>query len=253
MKNIIAIIKKSSLYLAAMVTALAATYYLGLAPLLHAQAEFPEMPDFPDAKVSSGSAKAANKTPPPADKNTEKNAEKSPEKNVDKNVGVPDLPAASDASATLAAPSAAAKLPAPPVQVSRPNISPATGILFKNTRSYVGELSNPDRDPFRKPLYILELEEKSLKPQKTETVRIDEKIEAIRRWPIRDYRLVGVIWDVRNPKAMIVDPSNTMHLLKRNYRIGDKDGIISAISEGTITVLQDNIPVVIDISGSNNN
>lgn len=230
MKNIISLIKKSSLYLVAMVTALAATYYLGLAPLLHAQADFPDMPAFPEAKPTAPPAKV--NTPP----STEKPAD------------VPELPAQGDASPT---PPPAAKAPAPPV--SRPSISPASGILFKHTKSYVGELSNPDRDPFRKPLYILELEEKSLKPQKTEEIRIDDKIEAIRRWPLRDYRLVGVIWDVRNPKAMIVDPSNTMHLLKRNYRIGDKDGIISAISEGTITVIQDNIPVVIDISGSSSN
>lgn len=234
MKNIIALIKNSSLYLAAMVSALAATYYLGLAPLLHAQADFPDMPAFPEVKGQAPAAPAKGATPPPAQKSED----------------VPELPAQGDVPQTPAQ-MPAAKAPAPPV--SRPNISPASGILFKHTKSYVGELSNPDRDPFRKPLYILELEEKSLRPQKTEEVRIDDKIEAIRRWPIRDYRLVGVIWDVRNPKAMIVDPSNTMHLLKRNYRIGDKDGIISTISEGTITVIQDNIPVVIDISGSNNN
>lgn len=229
MKNIISLIKNSSLYLVAMVTALAATYYLGLAPLLHAQADFPDMPAFPEAKPTAPPTNV--NTPPPAEKPAD----------------VPELPAQSDMPPTPPP----AKAPAPPV--SRPSISPASGILFKHTKSYVGELSNPDRDPFRKPLYILELEEKSLKPQKTEEIRIDDKIEAIRRWPLRDYRLVGVIWDVRNPKAMIVDPSNTMHLLKRNYRIGDKDGIISAISEGTITVIQDNIPVVIDISGSSSN
>ncbi|MES2802956.1 MAG: pilus assembly protein PilP [Bdellovibrionota bacterium] len=230
MKNIISLIKNSSLYLMAMVSALAATYYLGLAPLLHAQADFPDMPAFPEVKGQAPAVPAKQNTPPPAE----------PSANI------PELPVQAEA---LQMP--AAKAPAAPI--SRPNISPASGILFKHTKSYVGELSNPDRDPFRKPLYILELEEKNLRPQKTEEVRIDDKIEAIRRWPIRDYRLVGVIWDVRNPKAMIVDPSNTMHLLKRNYRIGDKDGIISTISEGTITVIQDNIPVVIDISGSNNN
>lgn len=230
MKNIMALLKKSSLYLAAMMSALAATYYLGLAPLLHAQADFPDMPAFPEVKGQAPASPTTNAQP----------ATPSPGKPAG---DVPDMP--EDASAT---PPPAPPKPAAPPPPSRPNISPATGILFKHTKSYVGELSNPDRDPFRKPLYILELEEKSLKPQKTEEVRIDDKIEAIRRWPLRDYRLVGVIWDVKSPKAMIVDPSNTMHLLKRNYRIGDKDGIISAVSEGTITVIQDNIPVVMDIS-----
>ena len=237
MKNIINIIKKSSLYLVAMVTALAATYYLGLAPLLHAQADFPDMPEFPAAKGSSAPVQAKPVAPPAQE---------------DKSAGIPELPTGSEAQADPQ-PTPAVKIPPPPPP--RPSSSQASGILFKHTKSYVGELSNPDRDPFRKPLYILELEEKNLKPQKTEAEsnRIDDKIEAIRRWPLRDYRLVGVIWDVRNPKAMIVDPSNTMHLLKRNYRVGDKDGIISTISEGSITVIQDNVPVVISISGSTNN
>lgn len=227
-----ALLKKSSLYLAAMMSALALTYYLGLAPLLHAQADFPDMP-FPELKGQAPTSPTAVAQPV-----VSPTAVGKPE------VGVPQLPV----DAVTTPPQVMPLKPVAPPPPSRPNVSTATGILFKHTRSYIGELSSPDRDPFRKPLYILELEEKNLKPQKVEETRIDDKIEAIRRWPLRDYRLVGVIWDVKSPKAMIVDPSNTMHLLKRNYRIGDKDGILSAISEGTITVIQDNIPVVIDIS-----
>lgn len=246
MKNFISIIKNSSLYLVAMVTALALTYYLGLAPLLHAQADFPDMPEFPQATAITS---APAQVKPPATNATQPVSTSSiPALPSENNVAVPDLPA----TAPTPTPAPAPRIPAPPV--SRPNVSNAEGILFKHTKSYVGELGNPDRDPFRKPLYILEIEEKSLKPQKvTQEARIDDKMEAIRRWPLRDYRLVGVIWDVSNPKAMIIDPTNTMHLLKRNYRIGDKDGIISTISEGSITVIQDNIPVVIGISGSGSN
>lgn len=238
MKNIVALVKKSSLYLVAMMTALGLTYYLGLAPLLHAQADFPDLPEFPDSQSSTSAPTQAQPAPVQTSPSEVNSAA------IENNVAPPEMP-----NAAQSAPSVQPVKTQPP-PVSRPSLSPSSGILFKHTRSYIGELGSPDRDPFRKPMYILELEEKSLKPQKTEEVRIDDKIEAIRRWPLRDYRLVGVIWDVRNPKAMIVDPSNTMHLLKRNYRIGDKDGIISAISEGTITVIQDNIPVVVDISGS---
>lgn len=236
MKNIMTLLKKSSLYLFAMISALAITYYFGMAPLLYAQADFPELPDFPEPKVQAP-ASASVRSAPAAPTQTTPVAP------------APAAPSVGAKNEIPASPVDVAK-PALPVPPPRPNVSPSSGILFKNTRSYVGELSNPDRDPFRKPLYILEREEQSLKSQNTqEANRIDDKIESIRRWPLRDYRLVGVIWDVKNPKAMIVDPTNTMHLLKRNYRVGDKDGIISAISEGTITVIQDNIPVVIAISG----
>ena len=123
---------------------------------------------------------------------------------------------------------------------------------FKYGSSYIGDMDAPERDPFRKPEEMLRREEDIARP-KTPIVNTDEfidsKMEAIRRWPLREYKLIGVIWDVKNPKAMLVDKNKTKHLLKKNYRIGNKNGLVSEIGEGSITVLQEGVPIVLTLTG----
>ena len=109
-----------------------------------------------------------------------------------------------------------------------PKINP-----YKFTDSYIGDITSDEKDPFRKPKNLLDLEEELKRPKRIQDNQIDEKMEAIRRWPLQQYRLIAVIWDVSNPKAMIEDPDKRKHLLKRNYRIGDQDGLITKINEGS--------------------
>ncbi len=98
-----------------------------------------------------------------------------------------------------------------------------------------------ERDPFLPPKYIRDME-----LVKVEDL-IDKQMEAIRRWPLSEYKLKGIIWDVKNPKALIVDQLGTLHLLKKNYRIGNREGIISEIGESEIVVVQKGVPTVIQI------
>lgn len=223
--------KKSFLYIVAMCAALVLSYFLGLTPVLKAQPASNSGPLDPDLTFPE---QAPVITPAPVSGAANPSVPQ-PSPQLEPQPLKPTLP--------------------PPIVVI-PNVqhpSPRVGILFRHIRSYVGELSEQDRDPFRKPMYLLELEESANRPQRVDTAgKIDEKMEAIRRWPITEYKLVGVIWDVQSPKAMIVDPSGTMHLLKRNYRIGDRDGVISSISEGSMTVVQDDVPVVISIFSKGN-
>lgn len=113
-----------------------------------------------------------------------------------------------------------------------------------NTKPANTEFRLGERDPFAPPKYIKE--KLLVKPEEV----IDSQMEAIRRWPLSDYRLKGVIWDVKNPKAMIVDKVNTLHLLKKNYRIGNHEGIISQINESEIIVVQKGVPAVLTIDRS---
>lgn len=118
----------------------------------------------------------------------------------------------------------------------------------------IKQISNPqnllgDRDPFQRPKYIDDLEADA-----TATVNIDktedERVEAIRRWPLRDYKAKAIMWDIQNPKVIIVDRKGTLHLLKKNYRIGNRSGMITAINEGEIIVTENGIPVVIKIEST---
>lgn len=112
-----------------------------------------------------------------------------------------------------------------------------------------------ERDPFRPPKYLVDLEYEKSKPpppppKAVEPDVIDDKMEAIRRWPLEQYKLIAIIWDVKNPKAMIIDSARTMHLLKKNYRIGNREGVITSITEGEIVVTERGVPVTIKLQSN---
>jgi type IV pilus assembly protein PilP len=62
-------------------------------------------------------------------------------------------------------------------------------------------------------------------------------------WPLQKYdleqlRLVGVIWEVKIPKAMILDPTGKGYVVTVNERIGRNNGYIARIREGEIVVVE---------------
>lgn len=128
-------------------------------------------------------------------------------------------------------------------------------VLPKDVQAGAAQVILGERDPFQRPKYIDDLEAEELAKanviSKTEMAE-DERVEAIRRWPIKDYKPIAVIWDVQNPKVMVVDRKGTMHLLKKNYRIGNRNGMITAINEGEIVVVEAGVPNVMKIEKSSN-
>ena len=58
------------------------------------------------------------------------------------------------------------------------------------------------------------------------------------RFPLEDLRLVGVMWDVKSPKAMFMDPDQEVLTLGRDESIGNKNGYIAAIREGEVVVVE---------------
>lgn len=100
------------------------------------------------------------------------------------------------------------------------------------------------RDPFTLPLYIInKLQVQNVPPPS----RIDAAVDAIRRWPLVSYTLVGIIWDVKMSKALIRDQEGKMHILKIKDRIGYDNGVITDIREGSVTVLENQIPQVLKL------
>jgi Tfp pilus assembly protein PilP len=98
------------------------------------------------------------------------------------------------------------------------------------------DLTPTARDPFAKPASLIKAETEVLKPVIDPSVYIDKRIEAIRRYPILNYTLVGIIFDVEHPKAIVRDPDNTMHLITTNQRIGNQEGVITKIEKGELIV-----------------
>jgi type IV pilus assembly protein PilP len=61
---------------------------------------------------------------------------------------------------------------------------------------------------------------------------------ALQRFDINTLKLVGIIWDVKRPRAMITDPGGKIHIVGPNAKIGPRNGYIAVIREGEIVVVE---------------
>ncbi|HSE83203.1 MAG TPA: pilus assembly protein PilP [Thermodesulfobacteriota bacterium] len=85
------------------------------------------------------------------------------------------------------------------------------------------------RDPF-KPFIKLTEKEKETKPS------VSELIPPIQRYSLEEFKLVGVLWMQKQPKAMIVDPEKNTYVLSVGDEIGNMQGRIVEIRNNGILV-----------------
>jgi Tfp pilus assembly protein PilP len=60
----------------------------------------------------------------------------------------------------------------------------------------------------------------------------------LQRYDLEEFHLIGVMWDIHNPKAMFVDPDKRVHVIGRDESIGKRNGYIAAIREGEVVVVE---------------
>lgn len=60
----------------------------------------------------------------------------------------------------------------------------------------------------------------------------------LQRYDLDDLKLIGIMWDVRSPKAMFLDPNKEVHTLGKDDRIGRNNGYIAVIREGEVVVVE---------------
>ena len=63
-------------------------------------------------------------------------------------------------------------------------------------------------------------------------------LTALQRFDLNDLRLIGIMWDIREPKAMFVDPENKVHVIGRDEGIGNQNGYVESIREGEVVVVE---------------
>ncbi len=63
-------------------------------------------------------------------------------------------------------------------------------------------------------------------------------ISFLQRFDLRELKLIGIIWDVSRPKAMMADPSGGVHVVEVNAKVGRNNAYIGAIREGEIVVVE---------------
>lgn len=86
------------------------------------------------------------------------------------------------------------------------------------------------RDPFVQPI-----------PDKPmEQGNVAGPLLPLQKFELGQLRLVGIIWDVKRPKAMIKDPGGITHVVGPNTKVGPRNGYIAVIREGEMVVVETN-------------
>ncbi len=60
----------------------------------------------------------------------------------------------------------------------------------------------------------------------------------LQKFDLARLKLIGIIWDVKRPRAMISDPDGKVHVVGPNTKIGIRNGYIAVIREGEIVVVE---------------
>ena len=133
---------------------------------------------------------------------------------------VDDLPVTDPAVAPAAPTEATAPVAPLPAEMTDP--------LLEGFFEDVGYTSTDKRDPFL--------------PYMSEALRLSQgpsvPLEPLQRFALAELKLVGIIWDVGTPKALIEDPTGKSHIIIENTKMGQELGYVAAIREGEIIVVE---------------
>lgn len=128
---------------------------------------------------------------------------------------------------------------APPAsQATAPEVSPVTAPdanASGNSEGIFSGFMDPfdydprgRRDPFLQPV-----------PDKpVEQGNVAGPLLPLQKFELGQLRLVGIIWDVKRPKAMIKDPTGSTHVVGPNTKVGPRNGYIAVIREGEMVVVE---------------
>jgi len=110
-----------------------------------------------------------------------------------------------------------------PVEVAKPITQSEVSFI----EPYVFDLREGRRNPFQVPL----LSDGS-------SVEVMVPGTPLERYEVDELKLVGILWDVRAPKAMFIDPVGEVHVLSKDDRIGRRRGYVAVIREGEVVIVE---------------
>ena len=88
------------------------------------------------------------------------------------------------------------------------------------------------RDPF-KPYKVIRTQTVSKGPGKPEDL-----LEPLQRFDIDQLTVLAILWDVKQPRALVRDADGKVHTLVKNTKVGRNNGYVAAIREGEIVVME---------------
>lgn len=132
---------------------------------------------------------------------------------------------------------------APPSKSQAPTAPPKAGQFTQNpttsfnSKELEKKIALRVKDPFMLPNPLFMKIKKKLGDVQGEGY-VDESVEPKKRWALKHYKLVAIIWNVKKPKAMVTDRKGDLHMFYVNDHIGNNEGVISGISNGEVVILE---------------
>jgi Tfp pilus assembly protein PilP len=81
-----------------------------------------------------------------------------------------------------------------------------------------------------------------LAPANMRGINLDGDIAGpLEQFELDQLKIVGILWDINNPKAMIKDPNGKIHMVKHKTKLGRRNGYIKLIREGEVVVIESTI------------
>lgn len=68
-----------------------------------------------------------------------------------------------------------------------------------------------------------------------------EVLEPLQQFALNELKVIGIIWDVGKPKALVVDPKGKSHIIAESAKMGKDFGYVAAIREGEIIVIEEQL------------
>lgn len=93
------------------------------------------------------------------------------------------------------------------------------------------------RDPF-KPYRIYRPSQTNTTTATTEPAKAIDESDPLQRWELDRFAVVAIMWEVRQPKAMVKDPDGKMFMIGKSTKIGRNSGHVVAIREGEVVVVE---------------
>lgn len=130
---------------------------------------------------------------------------------------------------------AAAPKPAEPAATPQnaevpPSPAPAAGTAV-GQEEYVYDPAGR-RDPFRP--YKLIREKKAV----TSSTSATDSLEPLQRYDLEQLTIMGIMWDIRQPRALLKDSDGNLHTIVKSTKLGRSNGYVAAIREGEIVVVE---------------
>jgi Tfp pilus assembly protein PilP len=123
------------------------------------------------------------------------------------------------------------------------------GIAFQPSPEYSYDPNNR-RDPFRPwgqqqfvPAPVEKIDEVNTSGgQQAPAPQVPSEPQSpLQSFDVAQFKLMGIIWNVKNPKAVVMDPLKKQHIVFRYTKIGRNNGFVATIREGGIVIVEPTI------------